>query len=237
MTSSNKTAFLGTPKSINLMEPNSVLLLSTFDLNTYNIGLYDQFQINYPDTLTKAVKKRQADYLAGRALTKQALECLGQQAPDIRAGQDRAPIWPQGINGSISHTKGQVACLLTTQQSHLVGVDVERDLTENGLKSVKHMALLPSEHSFLAQQTELPETQLVGAIFSAKETLFKALYPIVRCFFGFDAAACVAVSPTILRMELIQDLHATLPAGRVFDVQMRLLDRYVLTWLFHNETL
>ncbi|MGC1497644.1 MAG: 4'-phosphopantetheinyl transferase superfamily protein [Sulfitobacter sp.] len=236
MTFSDKTVFLSAPTTLDLNDSNSVLLLATFDINRFDNGLYDQFQIDKPDTLSKAVNKRQAEYLAGRALVQHAFEHLKVDQVQLPMGQDRAPIWPPGIHGSISHTKGRVACLLTKRPGHFVGIDIEKNLSENGLKSVKQVTLQPSERDFVAQYTELPEPQLAGAIFSAKETLFKALYPIVQRFFGFNAAACIGVNDTTLRMELTQDLHATLPIGRAFEVQMRLYDGHVLTWLLHDTT-
>lgn len=231
---SDKTAFLSTPTSLDLADSNSVLLLSTFDMNRFDIDLYNKFQIDKPDTLAKAVTKRQAEYLAGRALAQHAFEHLKQDQVQVPMGQDRAPIWPPGIHGSISHTKGRVACLMTKQAGHYVGIDIEKNLSENGLKSVKQVTLQPSERLFVSQYTELSEAQLAGAIFSAKETLFKALYPVVQRFFGFNAAACVVVNGTRLRMELTQDLHVTLPVGRAFDVQMRLYEGHILTWLIHD---
>ena len=234
MTLSDKTAFSSAPTLIDVTTPNSVLLLSTFDMNCFDVDLYNQYQIDKPDTLSKAVNKRQAEYLAGRALAQHAFKHLKQDQVQVPIGQDRAPIWPLGIHGSISHTKGRVACLMTKQTGHYVGIDIEKNLSEHGLKSVKKVTLQPSERDFVAQYSDLSEAQLAGAIFSAKETLFKALYPVVQRLFGFYAASCCGVNDTTLRMELTQDLHATLPVGRAFDVQMRLYEGHILTWLIHD---
>lgn len=234
MTLANNLAFLSPPEVIATPGSDSILLLSDFDLNAFDMGLYESHQIDHPQSLSKAVEKRQAEYLAGRLLAQDAFERLGKPAAQIPIGKDRAPQWPQGLSGSISHTQGQVACLMTTRAAHFAGIDIERDLTENSLKSVKKVTLQPRELEFLAHQTVLPEAQLAGAIFSAKETLFKALYPIVQRFFGFDAAVLVALTDSALRLELTEGLHASLPAGRCFDVKMLLRRGYVLTWIIHQ---
>ena len=61
--------------------------------------------IPLPASLTSSVDKRKTEYLAGRWCAREALRILGFDGiPGM--GADRAPIWPGGTVGSITHSKG-----------------------------------------------------------------------------------------------------------------------------------
>src|ERR1700720_1454604 len=57
-----------------------------------------------PQSLRHATQKRQREFLAGRWCAKQALQCLGAGSTHVAIAEDRAPIWPGGVVGSITHT-------------------------------------------------------------------------------------------------------------------------------------
>ena len=60
--------------------------------------------------VAKAVPKRVAQFTAGRVCARRALAQLGNTEPvPILMGEDRAPQWPAGYVGSISHTDTSVS--------------------------------------------------------------------------------------------------------------------------------
>src|SRR5688572_22461211 len=76
--------------------------------------------------VAKAVEKRRREYAAGRAAARAALAKLGIAPVPIAASDDRAPEWPHGIVGSISHTKSCCAVALARAELYAgVGLDVE----------------------------------------------------------------------------------------------------------------
>ena len=91
--------------------------------------------------------------------------------------------------------------------------------------------LTDHERAILGKQ----DPELVTALFSAKETLFKALYPSVGRFFGFEAAT-LSEPPkaSSLTLRLTEPLGANLPAGRCFDIRVQFATDHVLTWLINR---
>lgn len=130
--------------------------------------------------IRKAVPKRQAEFAAGRRAARRVLAALGQPDIAIPSRADRAPEWPKGFVGAITHDAGLAAAMVAEAAScGGVGLDIAE------------AAPFPSHlrDRILITDTERALGGLEArAVFSAKEALYKALYPSVRAFFGFDAA-------------------------------------------------
>lgn len=132
--------------------------------------------------------RRKLDDAAGRMAAAIAMQNLcGRSAPVGRA-PDGAPVWPEGITGAISHSGGRAVALLGDARHHLgLGVDLETLSTRPD--QIAAQILRPAELERLGAHTALHVT----LAFSAKESLFKALYPRVGKLFGFDAAELVSL--------------------------------------------
>jgi enterobactin synthetase component D len=69
-------------------------------------------------------------------------------------------------------------------------------------------------------------------LFAAKEALYKALFPTVGRFFGFESARARPVaSGGAVELELVEDLHEVHTAGSVYRVDLRWQDRSVMASL------
>jgi len=132
-----------------------------------------------------AAQTRIEQFSAGRVCSRIALGRLGVAAttPLLR-GEDRAPIWPPGFIGSISHTDTWCAAAVArTEDIRSLGIDLESStpLKEALLKRV----CTPKERDWLH---ELPAPGVTGKIlFSAKEAVYKCQYPLSNQFLGFHA--------------------------------------------------
>ncbi|MCU0902859.1 MAG: 4'-phosphopantetheinyl transferase superfamily protein [Tabrizicola sp.] len=129
-----------------------------------------------------AVPHRLAEFAAGRQAARAALAALGQSPVALPMEPDRAPLWPPGVSGSISHAAGLAVAV--ARQGAPLGLDIEED------------APLPADlWSVIIAEDEraaLPPGdtgQLIRRIFAAKEALFKAQSREGRAMFGFDAVA------------------------------------------------
>ena len=146
--------------------------------------------------VARAVPARQMEFAAGRACIRDALADLGVPAAAVPMGADRAPVWPEGVTGSLAHGAGLcVAIVAPTARCAGLGVDIEPDLP------------LPPEAA--AEVLSPREAALPGrdhrVIFCAKEAVYKAHYPATRTVWGFDAVtvalddggftACLAALP------------------------------------------
>jgi 4'-phosphopantetheinyl transferase EntD len=138
--------------------------------------------------VSKAVPKRVAEFAAGRRAARKALGAIGHDASDLPAGPDRAPVWPKGMTGTITHD-GDLALAAAARLEDVRSLGL--DLTE--------AAPLPggTRERILRHVAEEGLTDLEArVVFSAKESLYKALSPHVGFVFGFSAAA---VRPDIER--------------------------------------
>ncbi|MBT8453129.1 MAG: 4'-phosphopantetheinyl transferase superfamily protein [Deltaproteobacteria bacterium] len=132
-----------------------------------------------------AAQTRVEQFAAGRVCGRTALGRLGVAATTpILRGEDRAPIWPNGFIGSISHTDTWCAAAVArTDDVRSLGIDLESStpLKETLLKRV----CTPKERAWLRT---LPAPGVTGKIlFSAKEAVYKCQYPLSKQFLGFHA--------------------------------------------------
>ncbi|HEX2760306.1 MAG TPA: hypothetical protein VHM27_07320, partial [Rhizomicrobium sp.] len=75
----------------------------------------------------KAAPKRRREFALGRACARAALEKLGHGGAVIGRGSNGAPLWPQGITGSITHTRDYAAAVVGEARHFSgIGVDAER---------------------------------------------------------------------------------------------------------------
>jgi 4'-phosphopantetheinyl transferase EntD len=180
----------------------------------------------------RAVAKRKAEFLSGRFLAAVALQHVVGGWHTIGIGEHRQPLWPAKVSGSISHASNEAACLVSGHPAACVGVDIENVLPEHTAVNIAGSVICDSERALLSECSE-PFAVCLTAVFSAKETIFKALYPKVGYYFDFDAALVthIDLSRGIIAIELTRDLGAVHHAGDHFEVRLMLESGRVLSYL------
>lgn len=125
----------------------------------------------------KAVPSRQREFAAGRQAARIAM------AADlaIPMATDRAPIWPAGISGSITHAGGW-ALAVVSGSDRLIGIDLEVD--EPLPMAVFETVLTPAERDWIRLQPD--PAHWARVIFCVKECAYKAQYPRSGQLFGFE---------------------------------------------------
>jgi len=73
--------------------------------------------------LDRAIDKRRREFAAGRAAARMALRQRGGPDVAIPAAADRAPVWPTGWQGSISH-KDTLCAAIVTNAPVMLGLDL-----------------------------------------------------------------------------------------------------------------
>lgn len=142
----------------------------------------------YPEELTavsRAVPKRQREFATGRANARTAMTRMGAAASCIPSGPDRAPVWPPGLIGSISHT--DTACVAVVgrrTQMASIGIDLEDDLPID--QNLWPTICTPAETAHLRAQPLEWQGRLVTRLFSAKEAVYKWQYPLTGCMLDFQ---------------------------------------------------
>jgi len=117
--------------------------------------------------------KRRREFALGRACARAALEKLGHGDAVIGRDEDGAPRWPEGIAGSITHTKGYAAALVG-EATHFSGIGVDAERVGGVTRDIWPRVFDAEERDHL--MTLDPAEQLVVAtlLFSAKECCYKA---------------------------------------------------------------
>lgn len=163
-----------------------------------------------------AVDRRRREFAAVRRCARGALAALGFPPEPILAGERGDPIWPAGVVGSMTHCHGYAAAALGPSTSVLgIGVDAE---PEGPLpEGVEELICLPQERVRLADLArEDPRLHWDRLLFSAKESVYKTWYPLMRTWLDFDQVQ-IDVDPhhgTFLARLLVP---GPVVAGRQYD--------------------
>lgn len=133
----------------------------------------------------RAVQQRRVLFALGRAAARDALAELGVAAVPIGRGADGAPAWPAGVVGAISHSH-EVAIAVAGWRSDYVGLGVDVEELGRGVRAdIARLVCRPEEMEWVDVAGGM---QKLIMLFSAKEAVFKALYPIERVWLGFEDA-------------------------------------------------
>ena len=161
-----------------------------------------------PPELGKAVPKRQAEYLAGRWCVKQLYHQQALDLPLPAYREQGPPGWPDGWCGSISHSQDRAAAVLApTSQVRSLGLDLEFRIADDTAARIRSSILHPQEETQL--QADWVDT--LTLIFSFKESLYKALNPLLNRFIGFQEVAVTHISDSTLSFTVHGDLHHDFP--------------------------
>ncbi|WP_330351421.1 4'-phosphopantetheinyl transferase family protein [Streptomyces sp. NBC_00582] len=145
----------------------------------------------YPEEealVARAVAKRRREFTVVRSCARRAMEKLGVPPQPVLPGERGAPQWPDGLTGSMTHCQdyGAAALVRATDLASL-GIDAEphEPLPEGVLKAIA----LPAEQERLERLgAARPEVHWDRLLFSAKESVYKAWFPLTRKWLDFSEA-------------------------------------------------
>ncbi|MDH0747592.1 4'-phosphopantetheinyl transferase [Pseudomonas sp. GD03842] len=210
---------------------NVVLVGSAFDPHKLVDGDFQRCLIEPPPSIQRSVAKRQTEYLAGRLCAREAMRLLDDRHHVPLIGEDRAPVWPADLCGSITHTAGWAAAIVAnTLHWRGLGIDAEQLMSSERASRLAGEILTAEELQRMAAGPEHRMALHVTLTFSLKEALFKALYPLVRTRFYFEHAEVVDWSEdgsAVLRLKI--DLSEEWHSGRELPAQFSLRDGQLLS--------
>ena len=178
-------------------------------------------QVKLPETLARAVPKRQEEFIGGRFCALQALRQAGWGASElykIGVGTDGAPLWPQGWIGSITHSQGLASAAVgRISEVRGIGIDSESVMSAGSASEVRGRILTVGELQLYNERwhAEWSEAEFVTLIFSAKETIYKCLRPLESAFFDFQAAQLLELDSKsgFFKFDLKKDIGLGFSAG------------------------
>ncbi|MEU9373056.1 4'-phosphopantetheinyl transferase superfamily protein [Streptomyces sp. NPDC048255] len=138
--------------------------------------------------VAKAVPSRQREFTTVRICARRALGRLGQPPVALVTNRRGAPQWPAGVVGSMTHCAGyRAAAVARSGVAAAVGIDAEphQPLPAGVLRTI---ALPREQRSVGALLDRSPATAWDRILFSAKESVFKAWYPLTGLELAFEEA-------------------------------------------------
>ncbi|MEV7288983.1 4'-phosphopantetheinyl transferase superfamily protein [Streptomyces sp. NPDC093252] len=165
--------------------PASVAAVETFGHDdTAEAALYPEEAA----LVERAVTKRRREFATVRVCARAAMERLGVPPHPVLTGERGAPNWPGGLVGSMTHCEGYAAAALARAGDLAsLGVDAEPHgpLPDGVLEAVA----LPAERARLARLTaHRPDLHWDRLLFSAKESVYKAWFPLTGAWLDFSEA-------------------------------------------------
>src|SRR5260370_23868354 len=153
---------------------------------TFALPLSPEARSRLPRALRHATQKRQREFLAGRWCAEEALQCLGAGSTHVAMAEDRAPIWPEGVVGSITHTGGFAAAAVAWAADIAgLGIDSERIIDPVAARDIADICMV-DEATLFKPAHGRSFCDFCTFVFSAKEAVFKCLFPLTRKFLEFS---------------------------------------------------
>ena len=208
--------------------PEVIFFICDYDLCGYDDYLFICYQIPLPEHISKAATKRKAAYLAGRFATRLLLE-NENSCSYVGIHADKSPLWPDGIVGSISHTDFSAIAVISRNVQCHPGVDIEF-LNPKNLRGAEFLITNSAERALLHGLNIKYELALL-IVFSAKESLFKSLYPSVNKWFGFDEASITLIDITTqtFHIETSKELSSALNDITQFTGNYHMRESQIIT--------
>lgn len=135
--------------------------------------------------LGRAVPKRVREFAAGRLCARRALAEFGIADFPVRTADDRQPVWPELLVGSITHTEGYCAAVVADRR-RLSAIGIDCETVGHVTPELWAQILIPAESAWIASLTEVERAPAITLIFAAKEAFYKCQYPLTREWLNFS---------------------------------------------------
>ncbi len=182
------------------------------------------------EVIARAVDKRRREFTTVRVCARTAMARIGQPPVPLLPGERGAPGWPAGVVGSMTHCLGyRAAAVAPVRDVVSIGIDSEpHDTLPDGV--LEHVAL-PAELTQLdALSTVDGRVHWDRVLFCAKESTYKAWFPMTRRWLGFeDAEITIDAAGTFTTRLLVTGARADGTPITGFDGRWLIRDGLVLT--------
>lgn len=147
--------------------PDTVVALDGFGPNEGPVQLHEAEE----ELLRQLPVARRADFVAGRRAAARAMAALGHTGPVLR--EDRRPLFPPGVQGSISHCTGHIAASIASTHPTVAATGIDLERADRLTWGTATLICTPREVRWVAA-AQRRESRL-SVVFSAKEAVYKAL--------------------------------------------------------------
>lgn len=190
----------------------------------FSASAFDHYGIRQPAQLSSAEHEEKAAFLAGRYCAKLALiNYVGNddlsRGIELSTNPDLSPKWPRGIVGSITQNGNTAAAAVAGLDEFLgVGIDCENLLPATNTSHLKGK-MLSDEDLKRCGTVSMDVDFFTTLAFSAKESLYKALYPPRRQTLDFRDVSIKSVDAKSVTLTLRKTLNSAWKPGTDFEVR------------------
>ncbi|MGY3679801.1 4'-phosphopantetheinyl transferase family protein [Streptomyces sp. TE33382] len=161
------------------------------------------------DFIAGAADRRRRTFTTVRHCARQALAALGHPACPLVPGVRGAPVWPAGVAGSMTHCAGYHAAAVASRTvAASLGIDAEPHgpLPEGVCEAVTSAG---ERRRLSALTRREPGVHWDRLLFSAKESVYKAWFPLTGTWLGWtDAVVEIAPDTAEFRVRPGPELDA-----------------------------
>lgn len=168
-----------------------IIIKSPFDphigFSFMNSDQYDEDELHSSELRLisdKAVKKRRIEFCLGRQTAHEALKQIGIENFHVLKGKTSEPIWPNNVVGSISHTS-LYATSAVAYKDNIKGIGIDIESLKSNINFDIASKICCDEELKWVNEINSESIKRLISIFSAKESIFKCLYPHVKKYFQF----------------------------------------------------
>ena len=129
-------------------------------------------------------EKRINEFSTGRYCARKTLEASGLEHHDLLIGDDREPLWPENVTGSISHCENLVGAISAKKDKvRALGLDIE--VVGKVERELWDLVFTATEQNFLKELKPEFAAVFSTVIFSAKECFYKLQFPLTKTYIDF----------------------------------------------------
>lgn len=183
---------------------------------------------------TLGSSKRRDEFSLGRYCSRRALSKFKLESePILRNPDTREPCWPESVRGSITHSEGHAAAAVGLDKDISgVGIDME-SLSRSINFSIRRHICVETERKYLESLSPEQANRDLRIIFSAKESIFKCLFPISRTYLYFqDATVTINEKNSGFSFILSKACAGVTPAGFQHSGKYSIEENLLLTSIY-----
>ncbi|ROQ69471.1 4'-phosphopantetheinyl transferase EntD [Streptomyces sp. 840.1] len=144
--------------------------------------------------VARSTLARRAEFASVRGCARRAMARLGLAPVPILRGPRGAPLWPAGFVGSMTHCQGyRGAALASAREIRSLGIDAEPHVQLPS--DIRKLVASAEEDRWMSAQQPAGAIHWDRLLFSAKESVFKAWYPLTRLELDFNQAEIIFRRP------------------------------------------
>jgi len=180
----------------------------------------------------RAVPKRVREFAAGRLCARRALAEFGIVDFPIQVADDRQPVWPGSMVGSITHTAGYGAAVVAERRS-AAALGLDSEVVGDVKAELWPRVCVPTESAWVESLPASEQAAAVTLIFSAKEAFYKCQFPLSRAWVGFEDVSIEPVDwpASAGSLRVVPQNPLPVPDGWVASLvgRFQFRDRWVVT--------